>query len=149
MCKVLLERAEDLVNNSTIHTVGDTGCTADWVMSLIDENGYPAASMITAARANGFEWIAFCTGKGWNKSNRAEKDSRACIYLFDQNSFSGISLLGRVEVINNDKSLNEFLWYDALGEYFTGPEDERLCVLMFRPERYNIFMDGQTIRENF
>jgi len=45
--------------------------------------------------------------------------------------------------------LNEQLWYDALGDYFKGPDDERLCVLMFIPERYNIFIDGGTIRGSF
>ena len=143
-----LKRAEDIVNKSTIHTVGDTGCTADWVMSLIDEDGYPNASMITAARADGFNWIAFCTVLGMNKPNRAQKNPRACVYLFDQESFSGISLTGKIEVIT-DYELNKQLWYDALEDFFQGPEDDRLCVLMFKPERYNIFIDGSTIRGTF
>lgn len=143
----LLQKAEALVNQSTMHTVSNTGC-ADWVMSLIDEEGYPAASMITAARADGFRWIAFCTGLGWNKPNRAQKDPRACVYLFDQQSFTGISLVGRIEVIA-DEALNREMWYDSLGDFFAGPTDERLCVLLLRPERYNIFIDGQTIRGAF
>ena len=139
-----LKKAEELVNNSTIHTVGDSGGTADWVMSLMDEDGYPASSMITAARADGFHWIAFCTGAGWNKANRAKRDPRACVYLFDQESFSGISLVGKIEVIS-DQELNKQMWYEALGDVFASPADERLCVLMFKPEKYNIFMEGSTI----
>ena len=73
-----LRKAEEIVNKSTIHTVGNSGCTADWVMSLIDEEGYPSASMNTAAK--GFNWITFCTGVGWNKPNRAPKDPLACVY---------------------------------------------------------------------
>ena len=144
----LLKKAEEIVNKSTIHTVGNTECGADWVMSLIDEKGYPNASMITAARADGFNWIAFCTGLEWNKPKRAKKDPRACVYLFDKESFSGISLVGRIDVIT-DYDLNNRLWYDALGDFFKGPEDERLCVLMFKPERYNIFIEGGTIRGTF
>ena len=143
-----LKRAEDIINKSTIHTCGDTGCTADWVMSLIDENGYPNASMITAAKADGFKWIAFCTAKGWNKANRAEKNPRACIYLFDKESFTGISLVGKIEVIT-DTELNNQLWYDDLGAFFTDSKDDRLCVLMFKPERYNIFIDGSSIYGEF
>ena len=141
----LLKKAEEIINSSTMHTIGDSGHTADWVMALTDEEGYPAASMITAARADGFKWIAFCTGLGWNKPNRAGKDPRACVYLFDKESFSGISLTGRVEVIT-DFETKKRMWYDALGGFFKGPEDEKLCVLMFKPERYNIWIDDRTIR---
>ena len=144
----LLEKAEAIVNGSTMHTVGESGLEADWVMALTDEEGYPAASMITAARADGFQWIAFCTALGWNKPNRAIKDPRACVYLFDKESFSGISLTGKVDVVT-DIETKKRMWYDALGDFFKGPEDERLCVLMLKPERYNIFIDNQTIRDTF
>ncbi|MCL1952843.1 MAG: pyridoxamine 5'-phosphate oxidase family protein [Oscillospiraceae bacterium] len=144
----LLKKAEEIVNGSTMHTVGESGLGADWVMALTDEKGYPAASMITAARADGFKWIAFCTALGWNKPNRAERDPRACIYLFDKASFSGISLTGKMEVITGLETKKQ-MWYDALSDFFKGPEDERLCVLIFRPERYNIFIDNRTIRGEF
>ena len=144
----LLRKAEEIVNQSTIHTVGESGLDADWLMALTDEEGYPAASMITASRADGFKWIAFCTALGWNKPNRAEKDPRTCIYLFDKESFSGISLTGKVEIIT-DLVIKKQMWYDALGDIFTNPDDEKWCVLMFKPERYNIFIDFRTIRGTF
>ena len=131
-----------------MHTVGESGLGADWVMALIDEDGYPAASMITAARADGFKWIAFCSGLGWNKSNRAAKNPRACVYLFDKESFAGISLLGRIEVITGIETKRR-MWYDALGDVFQGPEDANLCVLRLKPERYNIFMENRTVQGVF
>lgn len=67
--------------------------------------------MITAAKADGFKWIAFCTGLGWNKPNRAKKNSRASVYLFDKESFSGISLVGKMEVIT-DYDLNKLKMKD-------------------------------------
>ena len=140
----LLKKAEEIVNKSTIHTIGESGHTADWIMSLTDEKGYPAASMITASKADGFKWIAFCTGLGANKPKRAEKDPRSCVYLFDRESFTGISLMGKIEVIT-DFEVKKKMWYDALGDYFKGADDEKMCVLMFKPERYNIFIDYQTI----
>ena len=144
----LLRKAEEIVNKSTIHTVEESGYSADWVMSLIEEEGYPTASMITAARADGFRWIAFCTVLGWNKSNRAKKDPRTCVYLFDKESFSGISLTGKIEIIT-DFETKKRMWYDALGDVFKGPDDENLCVLMLKPERYNIFIDNRTIHGVF
>jgi general stress protein 26 len=144
----LLKKAKEIVNGSTIHTLGESTRTADWVMALTDEEGYPAASMITAARAVGFKWIAFCTGVGSNKYNRAEKDPRTCVYLFDPESFSGISLTGKVEIITELKTKKQ-MWYDTLANSFEGPADDRWCVLMFKPERYNIFIDNQTISGTF
>ncbi len=144
----LLKKAEEIVNRSTMHGAENANGGADWVMSLIDEEGYPAASMITASRANGFQWISFCTGKGWNKPNRAQKDPRTCIYLFDEKTFTGISLIGKTEVLTDIETKRQ-MWFDGLGDVFSGPEDERWCVLLFKPERYNIFIENQTIRGKF
>ena len=80
MSKTLLEKAEDIINKCTAHT-RESGLTFDWVMALTDELGYPSASMISASRADGTNWIAFCTGVGANKPTRIKKDPRACIYL--------------------------------------------------------------------
>lgn len=145
-----LKKAEQIAIKSTAQSRNEFGHAPgiDWVMSVIDEEGYPAASMITAAKANGFEWIAFCTGLGWNKPNRIQKDPRSCIYLFDEESFTGISLVGKAEVLT-DLETKRQMWYDELSDVFFGPEDERWCVLLFRPERYNIFIDNQTIRGTF
>jgi len=81
---------------------------------------------------------------GSNKVKRAKKDPRACIYLFDVKSFTGISLTGRVE-INVDLEVKKEMWYDALGDHFSGPDDSNLCVLMFKPVKYNIFINYQTL----
>ncbi|MDR1630155.1 MAG: pyridoxamine 5'-phosphate oxidase family protein [Oscillospiraceae bacterium] len=147
MNKELFDKAEDLINKCTAHT-RESGLTFDWVMALTDESGYPSASMITAARADGAIWIAFCSDIGANKPNRIRKDPRACIYLFESKSFSGISLTGRIEIIT-DLEVKRNMWYDELKDHFNGPEDEGLCVLMFRPERYNIFIDYQNICGEF
>lgn len=62
MSAELLKKAENLINQCTAHT-RESGLTFDWVMALTDELGYPSASMITASRADGLKWIAFC--KEW------------------------------------------------------------------------------------
>ena len=71
----LLMKAEEIVNQSTMHTIDESGLSADWVMALTDEEGYPAASMITASRADGFKWIAFCTGVGLEQTKSRGKRS--------------------------------------------------------------------------
>ncbi len=144
MSKILLEKAVDLINKCTAHT-RESGLTFDWVMALTDELGYPSASMISASRADGVNWIAFCTGVNANKPSRVRKDPRACVYLFENKSFSGISLIGKIEIVT-DLEVKQQMWYDELADHFNGPEDEGLCVLIFKPERYNIFIDYQTIQ---
>jgi len=142
-----LKKAEELINKSTMFTVSELG-TADWVMALTDDEGYPTASMITASRADGFKWIAFCTLLDSNKYKRTRKDPRTCVYLFDKESFSGVSLTGKVE-IRTDLQTKKHIWYDALGDYSKNPEDDNWCVLMFIPERYNIFIDGRSVTGTF
>lgn len=144
----LLRKAEELITHSTMQYADDLRYGSDWVMSLTDEDGYPNASMITAAKADGFQWIAFCTGTSANKALRAKRDSRSCVYLFDKESFTGISLVGQVEV-STDPVLKKQVWYDDLGDYFNGYTDENLCVLLFKPEKYNIFIENTTIRGAF
>ena len=143
-------KAEELINNSTMHAIGNmlpdkTNWEADWVMALTDKDGYPAASMITAAKADGFKWVAFCTGLNSNKVKRIKNDSRACIYLFDNKSFTGISLVGSIEIIV-DTDVKKQMWYNTLGDHYSSPDDEQYCVLMFTPKKYNMFMDFQTLQ---
>ena len=145
----LLQKAEEIVNKSTMYALGNilpdkTGWEADWVMALTDEEGFPSASMITASKADGFNWVSFCTELDSNKVNRVKKDPRACIYLFDNKSFTGISLTGRIE-ITVDLEVKQQMWYDALGDYFSGPDDKNLCVLIFKPQKYNIFINNHTL----
>ena len=145
----LLKKAEVIVNSSTMYAIGSvlpdkTGWEADWVMSLTDEEGYPSSSMITASKADGFNWIAFCTGINSNKAKRVKKDSRTCIYLFDNKSFTGISLTGTTEVIV-DSEIKKQMWYDTLGDHYSGSDDNNYCVLMFKTIKYHLFIDFQDI----
>ena len=144
----LLQKAELLVTHSTMQYADDERYGSDWVMSFTGDDGYPNASMISAAKADGFHWIAFCTGICANKTLRAKRDPRSCVYLFDKESFTGISLMGKVEV-STDPVLKKQVWYDDLGDNFNGCMDENLCVLLFKPEKYNIFIENTTIRGTF
>ena len=149
----LIKKAEEIVNKSTMYAMGNilsdkTGWEADWVMALTDEQGFPAASMITASKADGFKWISFCAYLDSNKSNRIKKDPRTCIYMFDNKSFTGISLIGITEIIT-DIEVKRQMWYDTLGDHFKSPDDDKLCVLLFKPQRYNIFIDYQTLQGEF
>jgi general stress protein 26 len=144
MRKELLEKAKNIINMCTAHT-RESGLTFDWVMAVTDELGYPSASMISASRADGMNWISFCTGINANKPNRIRKNRRVGLYLFESKSFSGISLTGNAR-IETDLEIKRQMWYTELADHFNGPEDDGMCVLLFKPEYYNIFIDNQTIQ---
>ena len=118
----LMKKAEAIVSRSTMHTVSDSEGTADWVMSLMDEDGYPNASMITAAKADGFQWIAFCTAINLNKPNRAKKNPRACVYLFDKESCAFINELDGYQL-----SVHSQVWM-ILGGVIAGERAKELLL---------------------
>ncbi|WP_313580648.1 pyridoxamine 5'-phosphate oxidase family protein [Lacrimispora sp.] len=108
------------------------------VLALIDKDGYPTASTISASKAGGIDWITFCTGLGSNKSDRIKQCSLAsvCFNGIDHN----ITLVGTIEILT-DPDIKKEMWYKGLEENFDGPEDPNYCVLRFKTERYNLFVD--------
>lgn len=108
------------------------------VLSLIDDNGFPTASTISASKADGIRWITFCTGIGSNKAERIKKCNRAsvCFSSIDHN----ITLVGTIEILTDLETKKE-MWYSGLGNHFSGPEDPNYCVLRFNTERYNLLVD--------
>ncbi|HEX3078545.1 MAG TPA: pyridoxamine 5'-phosphate oxidase family protein [Lachnospiraceae bacterium] len=113
------------------------------VLALIDLDGYPTASTITASKAEGIEWITFCTGLGSLRTDRIERCNKAsiCINAEDYN----ITLVGTIEVVT-DLEVKREMWYDGLANHFSGPEDPGYCVLRFKTERYNLLVDWQEAR---
>ena len=133
--KEAIERAGEIVMQNT---GGETCC----VLALIDENGFPTASTITAAKADGINWITFCTGLESNKAKRIKKCGRAGV-CFNAGGNFNITLAGTIEILT-DSEIKREMWYDGLANHFTGPEDPNYCVLRFRTERYILFVDWQT-----
>lgn len=108
------------------------------VLALIDKDGYPTASTISASKAEGINRITFCTGLGSNKADRIKQCSHAsvCFNAIDHN----ITLVGTIEILT-DPDIKKEMWYKGLEENFDGPEDPNYCVLLFKTERYNLFVD--------
>ncbi len=111
-------------------------------MSLTDGDGSPNASMTTAAKADGFQWIAFCTGTSANKALRAKRDSRTCVNLFDKESFTGISLVGQVEVSTDPVLKNKY----GITIWGTFSTDIRMKIYVFCClSRRNIIYSSKTL----
>lgn len=133
MNQEVIKRAEETIQKRVGH---GTYCT----MALIDLNGYPTASTITASKADGIKWVSFCTGIGANKPNRIRKCNLASI-CFNADDYN-ITLDGKIDIVT-DPEVKKEMWYEGLANHFNGPDDPNYCVLLFKTERYNIFfIDG-------
>ena len=113
----------------------DSYCT----LALIDAQGYPTASTITASKAQGIEWLTFCTGLESNKAKRIASCNRASV-CFNQEGAYNITLVGSIEIIT-DPNVKQEMWYGGLANHFSGFDDPGYCVLRFTTQRYNLLVD--------
>lgn len=123
----------------------NTGVGTHCVLALMDLDGYPTASTITASKADGIKWITFCTGLGTPRVKRIEKCSRASV-CFNSEDFN-ITLVGTMEVLT-DPHIKKEMWYEGLANHFNGPEDPNYCVLRFNTVRYNLLVEWKEARGN-
>lgn len=112
------------------------------VLALTDTDGYPTASTISASKADGINWVTFCTGLGCNKTNRIEKCNRASV-CFNAPDYN-ITLVGTVEILT-DPAIKKEMWYSGLENHFSGADDPNYCVLRFSTERYNLLIDWEEV----
>ena len=134
--KEIIARAGEIIAQNT-------GSKGHCVLALLDENGCPTASTISPAKAQGIEWITFCTGLEANSAKRSRNCPRACV-CFSTGEYN-ISLVGGMEVVT-DAAVKREMWYEGLENHFSGPDDPNFCVLRFQTRRYNLLVDWQEAR---
>ena len=137
----IINKAAEIICKNTMHNSAQnvsTYCT----IALIDLNGYPTVSTISPSKADGINWITFCTGLGNNKSNRINRCNRAGVCFCNDNY--NITLVGTIEILTDPTIKNE-MWYEGLENHFKGPDDPNYCVLMFKTERYNLLVDWKEV----
>ena len=137
MNEQVIAKAEEIINAKTGYIGG--GMEGYAALALIDENGYPTASTITIAKADGIKWLTFCTSPDTNKIKRIRNNNRAsvCINSDEYN----ITLVGTVEVLTDEenKKANRLPVMDDLS-HWSGPGDPAFCVLRFTTESYNLYV---------
>ncbi len=142
MNQELVKKAGDIVAQHTVHSnLSDKILVC--ALAQTEADGSPTVAALTAARAEGIEWVTFSTGLSSNKVKRLAHSNRAsvCFLALEYN----VSLMGTMEVLT-DAETKRATWYDALGHHFSGPEDPEFCVLKFTTERYNLLIDWQEAR---
>lgn len=138
MIQEVIKRAGEIIKKNS----GEgTYCS----ISLIDLDGYPTTSTITASQSDGINWITFCTGFGGTRTNRIDNCNRASI-CFNADDYN-ITLVGTMEIIT-DLEVRKEMWYNGLYNHFSGPEDPNYCVLRFITKRYNLLVDWKEASGN-
>lgn len=135
----ILQKAAEIIASRAALTNPD-GAMPYCVLAQLDLDGYPTASPITAAKADGIREITFCTGLESNKAKRIERSTSASV-CFCAEEYN-ITLVGDIEIIT-DPAMKKDMWYDGLRHHFSGPEDPAYCVLRFHTRRYRVFIDWQ------
>ena len=138
-----IKKAAEIISAKTDYVGG--GMEGYAVLSLIDENGYPSASALTIAKADGINWLTFASGPTSNKAKRIAKCKKAsvCIASPEYN----ITLVGTIEEVT-DIECKKNSWCDLMdnGEHWTGYDDPNFYVMCFKTERYSIFIvDGENM----
>lgn len=132
----VIKRAGEIIASKTGYIGG--GMDGYAVLALIDEKGYPSASTLTIAKADGIKWLTFATSPDSNKVKRIEKDNRASVCI-STNEYN-ITLVGKVEILT-DPEVKKDMWFEPMSGHWSGPEDPNFVVLRFNTERYNLFVD--------
>ena len=137
-----IAKAEKIVRARTVHG-GLENIIPYCVLGLIDIDGNPALSAITAAKSEGIRSVCFCTGLASPKVERIKNNSKAAVCFCSEDY--NISLSGRIEIITDQAVKNE-MWYAPLSHHFSGPADPEYCVLKLQTERYNLLLDYREFR---
>jgi len=140
-----IAKASEIIAAKTDYVGG--GMEGYAVLSLIDENGYPSASALTIAKADGINWLTFATSPNSNKAKRISKCKKASICIASPKY--NITLVGTIEEVTNPEC-KKASWCDVMndGSHWSGSDDPNFYVICFNTERYNIFIiDGEEMLE--
>ncbi|MCL2874394.1 MAG: pyridoxamine 5'-phosphate oxidase family protein [Defluviitaleaceae bacterium] len=140
MNQEIVKRAGEVIASKANYVGG--GMEGHCVLALTDEHGYPTASTLTIAKADGINWLTFCTSTDSTKAMRIQNCNRAgvCIASSEYN----ITLVGTIEILT-DINTKKDMWFEPMKEMWSSPDDPSFCVLRFNTERYNLyFADDET-----
>lgn len=139
----VIKKAEEIINAKTGYIGG--GMEGYAALSLIDENGYPTASTLTIAKADGINWITFCTSLGRDYVKRIKKCECASVCI--NSSEYNITLVGTIEVLTDIETKKDN-WMPIMdnGGHWSGPDDPEFCVLRFTTERYSLFVGYKEVK---
>lgn len=98
----------------------------------VDEEGYPITkAMLKPRERQGIKEFWFSTNTSSNKIKFYKENPKASIYFLDKRFYRGVSLVGTMEVLEDEQS-KERIWQEGDTMYYPlGVTDPDYCVLKF------------------
>lgn len=107
----------------------------------VDENGKPQAKAFLKTQAMGLKEIWICTNTSSKRAAQVKKNPEAAMYFYNEDTFEGLMLSGKAEIIYDDAKRKEF-WWDSMTIYYPlGPTDPDYALLRFTATRGNFYCD--------
>jgi general stress protein 26 len=117
-----------LIDKSKICMLGTNG-----------EYGYPNIKAMLNLKHEGLKKIWFSTNTSSQRVQQLRKDNRACVYYVDANNFTGMMLVGTIEILQDIES-KKILWSEGAEVYYPlGVADPDYSVLCFSSKRGNFY----------
>jgi general stress protein 26 len=110
------------------------------IISSVDESGFPnTKAMLPPRKREGIKTFYFSTNTSSMRVKQYHHNNKACIYFFDKRYFRGVMMLGKMEVVT-DQKIKDIIWRDGDTMYYPlGVTDPDYCVLKFSAERMRIY----------
>jgi general stress protein 26 len=112
------------------------------IISSVDESGFPnTKAMLPPRKREGLKNLFFTTNTSSMRVKQYRENNKACIYFFDKRFFRGVMLIGRMDVLTDQKA-KEMIWQDGDTMYYPlGVTDPDYCVLKFTSEKIRMYQN--------
>ena len=109
-------------------------------LGVIDENGCPHVSTVSAIKQENIFTAYFSTGTDANKTKRLLRDKRASVcYRAGGNN---ITLTGEAIILTDQETKSQY-WLDWFINHFPGGEtDPNYCIIKFTAKRVSLWVDN-------
>lgn len=106
------------------------------MISYLDEEGFPyIKAMLAPRKREGIKTFYFTTNTSSTKVKYFKENSKASIYYVDENTFEGVTFIGTMKILTDEKS-KESIWRQGDTLYYPkGVTDPDYCVLAFTAEK--------------
>lgn len=106
------------------------------IISYNDDEGFPISkAMLAPRKREGIKVFYFTTNTSSNKVKYFRNNPKASIYFVDKRFYRGASLIGTVEVLE-DQDSKDMIWQSGDTMYYPkGVSDPDYCVLKFTATR--------------
>ncbi|MBO4626068.1 MAG: pyridoxamine 5'-phosphate oxidase family protein [Alphaproteobacteria bacterium] len=118
-------------------------------LSTINLDNYPETRHLMNTMNEKAEnlYLHFLTGLYSPKMEQLERNDKAGLYYYNQQTHHAVRLFGRIQVVDNPVERMQY-WNDSYKMFgYTGPEDKNWGLIAFIPDGYKYYSGGEIIAD--